>query len=102
AQSSYAPLNPDYYHRIDRYEIKAGRTSGLFTNIKPYRRSAIAAFVDSVDNRPLFTSRSDQFNRDYLLTDNHEWLPHAVGVSKRPVLKHFYKRKSDLYHVATP
>ena len=49
AQSTNAPLNEDYYHRIDRYEVKSGRiVEELFTTVKPYKRSAIVAMVDSL------------------------------------------------------
>ena len=47
AQSPYAPLNEDYYHWIDRYEVKTGKIlPHFFTSVKPYKRSAIIAFVD--------------------------------------------------------
>ena len=66
AQSTYAPLNEDYYHSIDRYEVKSGRvTSQLFTGVKPYKRSDIVAFLDTLRNDSIFTSRSDRFNYDY-------------------------------------
>jgi hypothetical protein len=31
AQSVYAPLNSDYYHLVDRYEIKLGRSPPAFS-----------------------------------------------------------------------
>ncbi|HKZ36647.1 MAG TPA: hypothetical protein VJ184_03280, partial [Chryseolinea sp.] len=63
AQSSYAPLNEDYYHWVDRYEIKAGRIMPqIFTAVKPYKRSAIAAFVDTLSKQEIFESRTDKFN----------------------------------------
>ena len=52
AQSTNAPLNEDYYHWIDRYEVKSGFiVPELFTTVKPYKRSAIVAMVDSLQNR---------------------------------------------------
>ncbi|HOX82608.1 MAG TPA: hypothetical protein PLS08_06235, partial [Chryseolinea sp.] len=76
AQSNYAPLNEDYYHWIDRYEVKSGRVSSeIFTAVKPYRRSDIVAFVDSLHqgDSNVFTSKTDQFNYDYLRNDSWEW-----------------------------
>ena len=75
AQSTNAPLNEDYYHWIDRYEAKAGRVAPeLFTTVKPYLRAAIVAFVDSLNAKDqVFTSRSDQFNYEYLRKDSWEW-----------------------------
>lgn len=97
AQSTNAPLSEDYYHWIDRYEIKAGRiVPQVFTSVKPYKRKAIAAFVDSVqlsDN--VFSSSADLYNYQYLRNDNWEWSGSEDNESKKPVLKHLYKKKSD-------
>ena len=98
-QSTMVPLNEDYYHWIDRHELKLGRTApALFTGIKPYKRSQVVALIDSLPDR-YFTSRADQFNREYLRNDNWEWSRAASADSEKPVLKHFYRKKSDLFHV---
>ena len=102
AQSNYAPLNEDYYHWIDRYEVKSGRIfPELFTTLKPYKRSAIIGFIDSLKTSGEFKSSSDQFNYEYLTNDNWEWSGATTNDSPRPVLRHFYKKKSDLYSVST-
>lgn len=102
AQSNYAPLNEDYYHWIDRYEVKAGQIiPEIFTSVKPYRRSAIVAFIDSAARYEVFQSAADEFNRTYLQNDNWEWSRAASSDSRKPVLRHFYKKKSDLFHVDT-
>ncbi len=101
AQSSYAPLNEDYYHWVDRYEIKSGRIRPeVFTAIKPYKRSAIVAYVDSLHQGEtnVFTSKTDEFNYNYLRNDNWEWSRAETSDAKKPFLKHFYRKKSDLYH----
>ena len=101
AQSSYAPLNEDYYHWVDRYEIKSGKISPeIFTGIKPYKRSDIVAFVDSLHRSEanVFTSRTDQFNYDFLRNDNWEWSHAESSNSRKPFLKHLYRKKSDFYH----
>ena len=66
-QATNASLNEDYYHAIDRYEIKAGRVvPALFTTLKPYKRNAIIAYIDSLDTADgVFTSPADRFNYDY-------------------------------------
>src|SRR5688572_1558457 len=100
AQSNYAPLNEDYYHGIDRYEVKAGHIMPqLFTGVKPYKRSAIVSFIDSLDNQGLMVSRADKFNAEYLRNDSWEWARPETSESKRAILKTFYRKKSDLYHV---
>ncbi len=100
AQSSYAPLNEDYYHSIDRYEIKTGRIlPQIHTAVKPYKRSAIAAYVDTLAQQGFFPSKADQFNAEYLRNDNWEFARPETNESKNPILKAFYRKKSDLYHV---
>lgn len=99
AQSTYAPLNEDYYHWVERYEIKSGRIQPqLFTGIKPYRRSDIVALTDSLEKQGFFTTKSDRFNHDYLRNDSWEWSRSETNESKKPILKYFYRKKSDFYH----
>jgi len=100
AQSTLAPLNEDYYHTIDRYEIKTGKVvSQIFTSVKPYKRSDIVAFVDSLPHQEMFASRADQFNYNYLRNDSWEWSRAETSLSKKPFLKALYKRKSDAFYV---
>jgi len=102
AQSTYAPLNEDYYNSIDRYEVKSGRVSTqIFTGVKPYKRSDIVEFLDTLKKDNLsFASRADQFNYEYYSNDNWEWSRAETSNSARkPFLKTFYKKKSDLFYV---
>jgi hypothetical protein len=102
AQSTFAPLNEDYYHTIDRYEVKAGKVlPQVFSAVKPYRRASIVEFVDSVNSLGLFESKADLFNQEYLNNDSWEWSRAESSDSRKPFLKHFYRKKSDLYHVDT-
>lgn len=98
AQSTFAPLNEDYYQRIDRYEVKAGKIyPQLFTGIKQYRRSEIVAFLDSVQADGGLESSRDVFNVEYLRNDNWEWSSAASTDSQRPLLNPFYTKQSDFY-----
>jgi len=103
-QATNASLNEDYYHWLDRYEVKSGRVvPELFTTVKPYKRSAIVAYVDSLDAIDhVFTSAADKFNYEYFRNDSWEWSRAATSDSRKPVLKTFYRKKSDLYHVDIP
>jgi hypothetical protein len=103
AQSTNATLNEDYYHWIDRYEIKSGKiVPGFFTTIKPYKRDAIVKYVDTLAVSGVFTSRADQFNHDYLHNDSWEWSKPETNESKKPFLKKLYRKKSDLVYVDIP
>jgi hypothetical protein len=100
SQSNYIPLNESYYHSIDRYEVKSGTIfPQIFTTIKPYKRSDVVAFADSAYQRELFTSAADRFNLEYLQQDSWEWARSDTSDGPRPILKHFYKKKSDLFSV---
>ncbi len=101
SQSSYLPLNEDLYHTIDRYEVKSGRISPrIFTTVKPYKRSDVVAFIDSLHQQDIFTSRADQFNYDYFRNDSWEWSrAETSDTDRKPILKKLYKKKADFFYV---
>jgi hypothetical protein len=99
SQSSYVSTNESYYHLLDRYEVKSGRISPyVFTSVKPWKRSDIVQFVDTLDRQGMFTSKADRFNLQYVRNDNWEWA-HPETNDRRPFLKYLYRKKSDLFHV---
>ena len=49
AQSTYTPLNDDYSHLIERYEIKSGSLSNLHSNIKPVRRKDLVKLTTDLE-----------------------------------------------------
>lgn len=104
AQSTNATLNEDYYHWIDRYEIKSGRiVPGFFSSIKPYKRDVIVGYVDTLaQNETIFSSRSDKHNLEFLRNDSWEWSRPETNTSKKPFLKALYRNKSDLVYVDKP
>jgi hypothetical protein len=104
AQSTNISQNEDYSHWLDRYEVKSGRiVPELFTSLKPYKRSQIVAYVDSLDTIDhVFTSRTDKFNREYFRNDSWEWSRAATADSQKPIWNTLYKKKSDFYSVDVP
>lgn len=103
AQSSFAPLNEAYYHGLDRYEIKTGKVlPQVFTTIKPYKRSDITAFIDTVTILDDRASTADVFNREFYDIDSWEWSRTESSISRKAFLKHFYKKQSDFFHVDEP
>ena len=103
AQSANTPLSRDYYHLLDRYEIKSGELSDdFYTAEKPYQRIWIADFVDSIRARTdIDFSEVDQFNFQYLSDDNWEFSNTDDSDSKKPIAKHFFRKKPDFYSVNT-
>lgn len=103
-QSVYAPLNQDYYHWVERYEVKRGQfAEGYHAQMKPFLRQSIVALADSTEHENPNLSRVDKFNLQYLRQDSWEWAADSTtGDSKhRPILKTFYRKQSDFYHVHT-
>lgn len=98
AQHTYIPFNPAMNHIIDRFEIKNGTLNNEYfhTSTKSYRRQAIANYANELYKNDSTFSNRDQFNLEYLLTDNFEWANNDLTSSKKPFLKEFYKQKAGL------
>jgi hypothetical protein len=121
-QSPFVPLNADYYHLIDRLEIRQNRwADGFHSSVKPYNRQSIIQLTDSLAANPgRDFSDTDYFNYDYLRDDSWEWvsstsdslrsdpfLKHlrplpGPGDSQKPLLNFFYQKKADFYSLRTP
>jgi hypothetical protein len=106
--ANYVPLDADVYRLIDRYAIKFGpdSLSDPHTSVRPYTRAAIAHLGERMlvggGSAPL--SRADMFNAEYLLKDNwaNSTLGDSINRSPKPILKHFYRDQTDLFHVNNP
>ncbi|GAB4190850.1 MAG: hypothetical protein OHK0057_08280 [Thermoflexibacter sp.] len=99
AQSTFVPFNTDYYHLVDRYEIKKGSfAEHLFTTMKPYSRKGVAALADSMILKQGL-SQVDRFNLMYLLNDNSEWADSLDNKSEKAIWNRFYKTKADLFRL---
>jgi len=102
-QSANLPINRDYYHLLQRYEIMSGKFSPTFhTHVKPYQRIQTGQFIDSLyqdQDFILSLSSKDRFNLQYLANDNWEWTASDSSDSRNPFWKLFYRKKSDLFHV---
>ena len=99
-QATNAPLDPDYYHLIQRYEIKSGSFApGFHSNVRPYLRSDIAEYVDTLYQQDISDSKVDDFNLQYLANDNWEFSESDNNDSKKPLFKALYRKQSDLFYV---
>ncbi|SOE22487.1 hypothetical protein SAMN06298216_2917 [Spirosomataceae bacterium TFI 002] len=98
-----APAFTDSYHLIDRLEIKSGSLSNDFhSNVKPFQRKQIADFLARIDTvQNVNINPIDRWNINYLSIDNWEFLDSTdqfIADSKKPILKHIYQKKNDLYY----
>ncbi|MFT7309047.1 MAG: hypothetical protein ACI964_001631 [Spirosomataceae bacterium] len=104
-QSVFVPLNQDYSHLVERFEIKSGELSDDFhSNVKPFERLGVIKLTERVESDvSLRLSRVDEFNLYYLQNDSWEWLkPNQMSRSnnKKPILKYIYRKKSDFFHTS--
>lgn len=98
SQSTFIPYNRDYYHLIDRFQIRySGRENIIQTSFKPIRRIELANFLETLKEEYQNMSPQDQFNYEFLMNDN--WRYTGSEYNKNP--KHWwnlaYERKSDLF-----
>ena len=100
AQSTFVPLNDDYYHLIDRYEIKSGKLSESFhSTVKPFQRLAVIDLIDSImADRKIPLGDRDFYNFEYLRNDSWEFSKSQTPDSKKLLWNRFYKKPSDFYY----
>jgi len=122
AQSTYLTQGSKDIHFVDRLEIKQQRNTHLnFSTLQPFNRKFIveqAEFIDSArlgyadpltsrDKYPEWMDQAltpvDEYNLNRFLMNNTEWVtvPKVDFMSKRPVLKTFYKTKPNFLEVKT-
>lgn len=109
AQGVYVPLDDEYYHKVERYEIKSGRLSPrLYMTAGQVRRQDIAKFIEDIagDSSKMRLNKRDKFNMKYLTDDNWEWSSDSTaGNSEHPIkktfFKYFYRKKNALYSYQT-
>lgn len=103
AQQVHVPFHQEYYHLLDRYELKLGSIpASLHSGFKPVYRSTWVQLADSGLQMSSLTDR-DRFNLEYLLDDSYEYASHTAeaGISKKPLLQHFYRHKNAFIDVDT-
>lgn len=106
-QSSWVPVDPRYYHLLERYEIRRGAFSPNFrSSLQPLMREDIGPFADSLyRDTSLALSRSDRFNLRYLANDNHDYSDSARPQTDRSFLSkggwgELYATHRDFYQFA--
>lgn len=96
AQSTFVPYNRDYYHLIDRFQIKYQDKQNLFpATFKPVRRSDLSTFLNHVKTKYDSLSPQDQFNFEYLYNDNWQWTKSEYNVNDKSWWNLAYDKKSD-------
>src|SRR5882757_2350749 len=121
AQSTYLNQGSKDIHFVDRLEIKQQTNTDLnFSTLRPFSRRFIvrqAEFIDSArlgytdssgqDKYKTWNSQDltpvDEYNLHSFLMNNSEWvtMPREDFMSKKPILRSFYKTKTNLLEVNT-
>ena len=99
AQSTFIPYNRDYYHLIDRFQIKYGNQENLLqTTFKPIRRVELSNFLLGIADQYDSLSPQDKFNFEYLMNDNWEWTKSPYNENDKSWWDLLYTKKSDFFY----
>lgn len=99
AQSTFIPYNRDYYHLIDRFQIKFQDKDHLLqTTFKPVRRVELAQFLKQAQQSYDSLSVQDQFNLRFLLNDNWIWSNSPYNENDKSWWNLAYDKKSDFFY----
>lgn len=99
AQSTFIPYNRDYYHLIDRFQIKYGNQENLLqTTFKPLRRVDLSNFLLGIADKYDSLSTQDKFNFEYLMNDNWEWTKSPYNENDKSWWDLMYNKKSDFFY----
>lgn len=122
AQSTFLTPGSKDVHFVDRMEIKQQRNTDLnFSAVRPFNRkyiveqvefidSARLGYIDTATNRDKYVEWNsqgltdiDEYNLNSFLMNNTEWVTGSKKdfLSKKPVLKTFYKTKPNFLEVKT-
>ncbi len=106
-QQVQTPVNQDYQHKVERFEIRSGKLSNqLHTTIRPFERQGIIQLISRYDSSGshLELSPTDRWNVQYLKSDNWEYLPDGTIPSvsnKKPIFRYIYRKKADFFNAHT-
>ena len=100
AQGTYVPLGGETYDYIDRIDIKYGRILPMIhTSTKPYLRSEVARTAEALRFSNLKQNKVNEFQIQYLMDDNAEWLDSVISKTRRPLWKKLYREPASFAHV---
>ena len=102
AQGTYIPLGGDSYRYVDRFDIKYGRILPmLHTTVKQYKRGEVARLAETMHFSNLKLNKVRQFQIQYLMDENGEWLDSVESKTKRPLFKKLYREPASFFHVSS-
>ncbi len=102
AQGTYVPVGGDTYDYVDRLDIKYGRILPMIhTGDKPFIRGEVGAMAEKMHFSNLKQDKVNEFQIQYLMDDNAEWLDSVTSKTRRPFLKKLYREPASFAHVSS-
>ncbi|MGI8634840.1 MAG: hypothetical protein ACR2KZ_05500, partial [Segetibacter sp.] len=100
------PLGTKEDDLLNRLEIKSGDSVLNFSTVKPYNRRLATREVEYIDSLEeagvIKLTKTDKYDIQRFLMSNSEWAtPRPEFVSKKPILKSFYKNPANLFELNT-
>ncbi len=102
SQGTYINLGSDAYRFLDRLDVKYGKIIPLeHTGDKPYHRGQVAKVAETLMLSNLRFNKVQQYQIQYLLDDNAEWLDSLQSKTRRPLFKVLYREPASFAHVSS-
>jgi hypothetical protein len=101
SQTTLLPQGNKHQPLMDRLEIRFRDSALSFQSVKPFDRKTWVGVLERLDSTANY-SRVDAHNIQSALMNNAEWVTGSTAsfISRKPVLKSFYKQKADFLQVA--
>lgn len=117
SQTTFLPIGSEDMHVLDRLETLSGKLGDtIFNGDKPESRKNAVYFIesilaeqkndsakvaDTIAEKPIKLSQTDQYNITQMISENGEWTPKGTGAiySKHPWLDAFYVKQYDFGYV---
>lgn len=101
SQGTFVPLGSDAYTIIERMDIKYSRVLPVtHTADKTYYRGQVAKFAETLLLSNLRFNKVQQYQLQWLVNDNGEWLDTLESRTRRPLWK-LYREPASFAHVSS-
>ncbi len=102
SQGTIINLNTDSYRYIERLDVKYGKIIPIeHTGDKPFFRGNAAKLAETLLLSNLRFNKIQQFQLQYLIDENGEWLDSLQSRTKRPLFKVLYREPASFAHVSS-
>lgn len=102
AQGTFINVGSDAYRFVDRLDIKYGKIIPIeHTADKPYHRGTVARIAETLRLSNLRFNKVQQYQIQYLIDDNAEWLDSLSSKTPHPLFKVLYREPASFAHVSS-